>query len=260
LLANLPTAPNLVAYLAATASPPTIPAVFAVARGRLVSYMKWVVMTCIRILLTHGDFYFRRRTLEDIPTAIQHLYGPSGEQIPKRGKKRVETYFSLLDKWYAFSNAVVQLELAFPFSNQTWFPFGVVGGIPTDLKINTDQLALANIFGFATSSYFCLPDNPELWKLRAMINLWLHNIRNCLDIDGKPLPLSLWKPPIDPGELVKSVAEGLSLSSALNDLNAILPNYRFAWLHRKAIELCGKLKTLENSFLSIKEKRNGEAL
>jgi hypothetical protein len=247
---------------------------FVIARGRTVVYMKWTVMMYITALIAYGDMYFRRRTLEDIPLAIQlytlasHMYGPKGETIPRRGKKVPQTYFSLLDKWDAFSNAIVQLEIAFPFSNQTPFPTGwtspggqgpsspVTGGNIWTPK----QIVLANIFGFTTSSYFCLPSNPQLQALRATIDQRLYNIRNCLDIDGRPLPLMLWEAPIDPGQLVAAVASGLSLSSALNDLNASLPNYRFTWLLARALEMTSELKGLESTFVSIKEKRDGEAL
>jgi hypothetical protein len=52
----------------------------------------------------------------------------------------------------------------------------------------------------------------------------------------------------------------LSLESALSDLNANLPNYRFTWLIARALELVSELKGLESQFLSIKEKRDTEAL
>jgi hypothetical protein len=224
-------------------------------------------MTYIKTLIAYGDYYFRRRTLEDLPRALQlyvlasHMYGPKGEKIPKRGKKIPQTYFSLLSKWDAFSNATVQLELVFPFSNQTPFPWGVTQDTVGNMTVpGLKDLPLANLFGFATSSYFCLPTNPDLQNLRTTIDTRLFNIRNCLDIDGKPMPLALWEPPIDPGLLVQAVASGLSLSSALNDLNVSLPNYRFTWLLGKALEICAELKSLENSFLSIKEKRDGESL
>lgn len=225
-------------------------------------------MTYIKALVAYGDYYFRRRTLEDLPRALQlyvvasHMYGAKGQAIPRQGKKVPQTYFSLLDKWDAFSNAAVQLELQFPFSNQTPFPWGVSddGERKVVAVSDTKEVALANIFGLASSSYFCLPTNPDLQALRTTIDTRLFNIRNCLDIDGKPMPLALWEPPIDPGQLVTAVASGLSLSSALNDLNASLPNYRFTWLMSKAVEVVSELKGLENTFLSIKEKRDGEAL
>src|SRR5262249_27349778 len=99
-----------------------------VARSRPSAYMKWVVLEHIQILIGYGDYYFRQNPLETIPMAIQcyvmasHLYGPRGQKIPQQGKKLPETYNSLRDKWDAFGNAMVELEVLFPFSNQPEVP------------------------------------------------------------------------------------------------------------------------------------------
>jgi len=227
-----------------------------VARSRPSAYMKWVAMKYIEILIAYGDFYFRQNTLETVPLAIQcyvlasHVYGPRGQKIPKRGKTQPQTYNSLLDKWDAFGNAMVELELAFPFSNQTQFPIGFSNGV----------VGLANVFGFATTLYFCIPDNPQLRALRDTIDDRLFKIRHCQDIEGVFRKLPLFEPPIEPGLLVQAAAQGLSLASVLNELNSPMPNYRFTYLLQKALELCGELKGLSNSFLSIREKGDAEAL
>jgi hypothetical protein len=227
-----------------------------IARSRPVAYMKWVVMKYIEILIAWGDYLFRQDTIETLNQATQlyilaaHLYGPRGQTIPKRGKVVPQTYKSLLDKWDAFGNAMVELELAFPFSNQTPFPIGVSNGV----------VGLANIFGFATTLYFCIPDNPQLTALRDTIDDRLFKIRHCQNIEGVFRQLPLFEPPIDPGLLVQAAAQGLSLASVLNDLNSPMPNYRFYFLLQKALELCSELKALGNSFLSTKEKDDGEAL
>jgi hypothetical protein len=227
-----------------------------VARSRPSAYMKYVVMKYIEILIAYGDYYFRQNTLETIPLAIQcyvmaaHLYGPRGQKIPKRGIVKPETYNALLDKWDAFSNAMVELELVFPFSNQTPFPIGVSNGV----------VGLANIFGFATTLYFCIPDNPQLTGIRDTIDDRLFKIRHCQDIQGVFRLLPLFEPPIEPGLLVQAVAQGLSISSVLNDLNSPMPNYRFYYLLQKALELCTELKAFGNAFLSVKEKGDAEAL
>jgi hypothetical protein len=227
-----------------------------VARKRPSAYMKWVAMKYIQIWIAYGDYYLRQNTLETIPLAIQcyvvasHVYGPAGQTIPKRGKTLPQTYNSLLDKWDAFSNAMVELELAFPFSNQTPLPIGVSNGV----------VGLANVFGFATTLYFCIPDNPQLRALRDTIDDRLFKIRHCEDINGVFRQLPLFEPPIDPGLLVQAAAQGLSLSSVLNDLNSPSANYRFYYLLQKAMELCSELKSLGNAFLSAKEKDDAEAL
>jgi hypothetical protein len=88
----------------------------------------------------------------------------------------------------------------------------------------------------------------------------LFKIRHCQDIKGIFRQLPLYEPPIDVGQLVTAVAQGLSLTSILNDLNAPMPNYRFPFILSKAIELCSELKALGGAFLSAKEKQDGESL
>jgi hypothetical protein len=72
--------------------------------------------------------------------------------------------------------------------------------------------------------------------------------------------LSLFEPPIDPAALVNAIAGGASLSSALADLNAPTPLYRFNVTLQKANELCGDVKSLGGALLSALEKKDGEAL
>src|SRR5260221_9957693 len=123
---------------------------------------------------------------------------------------------------------MVELELAAPFSNQTPLPYGNSNGVT----------GLASVFGFATTLYFCIPDNPELAALRDTIDDRLFKIRHCEDIDGVFRELPLFEPPIDPNLLVQAAAQGLSLSSVLNDLSSPMPNYRFYFLLQKAVEVC----------------------
>lgn len=145
---------------------------------------------------------------------------------------------------------MVELEPVFPFSNQTPFPIGDSNGV----------VGLANIFGFATSLYFCIPDNPTLTGLRATIDDRLFKICHCENIEGIVQQLPLFSPPINPALLVQAAAEGLSLANVLNDLNSPMPNYRFYYLLQKALEPCAEVKSLGNTFLSIKEKEDAEAL
>ena len=218
--------------------------------------MKWVAMKYIEIMIAYGDYYFRQNSLETIPNAIQcyvvasHVYGPRGQKIPKRGKTKPQTYAALLNRWDAFGNAVVQLELAFPFSNQTSLPLGASNGLQ----------GFANLFGFATSLYFCIPDNPKLRQLRDTIDDGLYKIRHCMDINGVVRHLPLWDPPIDPALLVAATAQGLSIDTVLNDLAGPMPNYRFQLLLQKAVEMCAELKSLGTGLLAVKEKRDAETL
>jgi hypothetical protein len=229
---------------------------FAVARSRRQAFMRWFAIQYIQILIQWGDWYFMQNTLETIPYAIQlyvrasHIYGPRPMSIPARGKKQPQTYNSLLDKWDGFSNAVVQMELAFPFSNQSDKAIGQI----------YDEKVLGNVFGFATASYFCVPNNQQLLAVRDLIDDRLFKIRNCMDINGVVRQLPLFEPPLDPGLLVQAAAAGLNFNSVIADLYAPLPNYKCFPLVQKAIEACSELKALGGLFLSNKEKLDGETL
>ncbi|MBL6447077.1 hypothetical protein JMN32_12215 [Fulvivirga sp. 29W222] len=227
-----------------------------VARSRPVAYMKWVVMKYIDNLIEWGDYLFRQDTIETVNQATQlyvlayHIMGRRPQTIPRRGEIKPQTYKSLLGKWDAFSNAMVELELAVPFSNQTTLPIGIENGV----------VGFANIFGFDSTLYFCIPNNPKLIGYWDTIEDRLYKIRHCLNIEGVFRKLPLFEPPIDPALLVKAVAQGLSIASVLNDLNTPMPNYRFYYLLQKSLELCGELKSLGSAMLSALEKKDGEAI
>jgi len=142
---------------------------------------------------------------------------------------------------------MVELEVLFPFSNQ-----------PSD--VSSGDVGLPGIFGSISSLYFCIPDNPDLTALRDTIDDRLFKVRHCEDIQGVFRQLPLFEPPINPALLVQAAAQGLSLSSVLNDLSSPMPNYRFYYLLQKALELCTELKSVGAAFLSAKEKEDGEAM
>jgi hypothetical protein len=227
-----------------------------IARGRPSAYMKWIVMQYLDNLIAWADYLFTQHTLETINQATQlyilayHILGPRPQVIPQRGTILPETYKSLLNKWDAFGNAMVEMELAFPFSNQ----------IDTKLGGTKGDVGFANIFGYATSLYFCLPSNPTLLAYWDTLDDRLYKIRHCENIEGVFGLPPLWDPPIDPALLVAATAQGLSIASVLADLDSPVPNFRFNYLMQKAIELCNELKTLGTGLLSAFEKGDAEAL
>ncbi|MCY7392548.1 MAG: hypothetical protein LH647_14000, partial [Leptolyngbyaceae cyanobacterium CAN_BIN12] len=86
--------------------------------------------------------------------------------------------------------------------------------------------------------YFCIPHNDKMLGYWDTVADRLYKIRHCMNIEGVVRQLALFEPPIDPGALVKAIAGGLDISSALADLNAPLPLYRFNVLLQKANEVC----------------------
>ena len=118
----------------------------------------------------------------------------------------------------------------------------------------------SGLLSFVHTGYFCVPPNPDLVALRDIIDDRLYKVRKFQDINGKGVQLRLFKPALDPGALIQAQVSGASLESFLSELDQPLPNFRFINLLQKAFELCGELKGMGEQFLSIKEKKDSEAL
>jgi hypothetical protein len=81
-----------------------------------------------------------------------------------------------------------------------------------------------------------------------------------MNIDGVVRQLPLYQPPIDPALLVKAAAAGVDIATAVSDLAAPLPHYRFTYILQKAMALCGEVRSLGSLLLSALEKKDVEAL
>jgi hypothetical protein len=232
---------------------------FSVARSRPAVYMKRFLMKYIEALIAIGDEYFRQNSMESIPLALQryieasHLYGKAPQMIPLPTKPVQKSYNDLLDKWDDFGSAHEDLELEFPFYVPAW----------TSKDFNTANLnptMLQGSLGKVTTTYFSTPPNPQLLTFGELISDRLYKIRHSLDIDGNIRRLPLFDPPLDPMQLVRASGTGAGLGQILAGPDGPMPNYRFVYLLQKAFELCADLKSQGEMYLSIKEKRDGEAL
>jgi hypothetical protein len=220
-----------------------------IARLRLVTYMKAVVMRYVDNLIAWGDQLFRRDTIESINEATQlyvlaaQILGRRPEQIPARAKLKAQTFRSLDDEsdLNSLANAVVEIE-GFLSPSVIPAPIGEgEGGVP-----------LMNFFG--------IPRNEKLLGYWDTVADRLFKIRHCLNIDGVVRSLPAFEPPIDPGLLVRAAGAGVDIASALTDINVGLPHYRFNVMLSKAKDLCGEVKSLGSALLAALEKRDAEAL
>jgi hypothetical protein len=224
---------------------------FVVARNRPLAFMKNVVIKYVENLREWADSLFRQFTRETVNEALHlyvianHILGPRPQFVPKRGKIKSETYFSLKDKWDDFGNALVDLENIFPYSSEV--PVSAGSSPP-------------GLLGIGTTLYFCLPSNDKLLEHWDTIADRLYKIRHCMDIDGVKRQLALFAPPIDPAMLINAAASGLDLGSILADLSGPPPIYRFNYLLARANEFCAEVKSLGSTLLLVLEKKDAEEL
>lgn len=217
-----------------------------IAQYRNVAYQKTTFMKYLDNLVAWGDHLFRQDSMESINEAVQlyilaaELLGPRPKVIPPVVAPLTETFNELENSFDDFSNALIQVENYIPV-------------MPED---NLDGNAITPI----PTLYFCIPQNDKLLSYWDTIADRLYKIRNCMNIEGVVRQLSLFEPEIDPSALVKAVAGGLDISSALADLNSPLPYYRFNVLLQKANEVCNDVKSLGSALLTALEKKDVEAL
>ena len=224
----------------------------AVARLRLVAYQKAVLMKYIDHHLAWGDSLYRQFTRESVNEATLHyilcqdLLGDKPITVPQQGFVVDQTYASLSAGLDAFSDALVAIENLFPFS--------------TDSSSTNSAGSGASAVSSTATAYFCVPSNDTLLSYWDTVAQRLYQIRHCMNIAGQVQQLPLFAPPINPALLIQALEMGMDLTSALSDIGASTPFYRFAYMLPKALELCAEVRSLGASLFSALEKSDAEAL
>ncbi len=230
-----------------------------VARLRWVAYQKAVIIKYLDNLIAWGDYLFRSDTIESINEATQ-LYILAAEILGKRAEDipvdrdfvptingvEVKTFNDIRDKVdiETLSNPIVELETL----------------LPTSLSLPDTSIDLVDSPILGPTFFFCIPENDKLLEYWDKVADRLFKIRHCMNIEGIVRELPLFQPPIDPAILIRAAAAGIDISSALNDLSAPLPYYRFNFMLQKAIELTNDVKGLGGALLSALEKQDAEKL
>jgi len=217
-----------------------------IANYRTVAYQKTVVMKYLDNLIAWGDYLFGQDSMESINEATQlyvlaaEILGPRPRKIPQQAKPPVKSFNEIEEEIDSFANALIQVENLIPV-------------VSSNGSTTTNPAPLPLL-------YFCIPQNDKMLSYWDTVADRLYKIRHCMNIEGVVRQLALFEPPIEPGALVKAVAGGIDVGSALADLNAPLPLYRFNILLQKANEVCNDVKSLGSALLSALEKKDAEAL
>src|SRR5439155_7310747 len=133
--------------------------------------------------------------------------------------------FNTLGELGLLSNALEQIEMLITDAGD--------GGSAGDTAVDPPKVL-----------YFCVQENDKLVGYWNTVADRLFKIRHCMNIEGEVRQLPLFEPPIDPGLLVRAAAAGVDLSTALNDINAALPHYRFTTMLQRALDLCADVRAL----------------
>jgi len=237
-----------------------------IAQLRTGAYQKTVVMKYIDNLIAWGDQLFRQDSIESINEAAQlyilaaEILGKKPTIIPPPWDEPPMTFEQMFEFIDEFSNGPVLIEESIPEASTP--KLTQTAGIEAAMG---SSLYVACAIDDSDSKerqipYFGIPRNDTLMSYWDTVADRLFKIRYCQNIEGVERQLPLFQPPIEPGMLVRAVAAGVDISSALHDLEISMPNYRFRVLLNKAIDLCNSVKSLGVAFLSALEKRDVEEL
>ncbi|MBK7336325.1 MAG: hypothetical protein IPJ00_09200 [Saprospirales bacterium] len=239
---------------------------YLIARSRWTAFMKSVVVKYLDNLIAWGDQLFRRETLESINEATQiymmaaEILGKRPERVPRVANPVVQNF----DTLFVFGagqnpNTLSLLSTAFSVAEDLAPPF-TPPMTYRDVPDPSSRSSLTAITDTVLTFFFCLPKNDKMLQYWDIVADRLFKIRHCMNIDGIERQLPIFEPPIDPALLVQAAAQGVDISSVLNDLSAPLPIYRFNTMAQKAAEFCNEVRSLGNSLLSALEKRDSEEL
>ncbi len=225
----------------------------AIAKMRIIAYMKYVYMKYLDNLIAWADSLFARDSWETIQESLQlyilaaNLLGRRPEQTRKHNVTPISVKGYLANPIDEFGNIL---------SKTSNYIIGTNNG--NGGNTNMDK-SLPN-FAYLTSLYFGIPQNDKLLSYWDVVADRLFKIHHCMNIDGVERKLALFEPPIDPMLLIRAKAAGLSIGAALNEINTLLPAYKFQYLLQKAIEFTSEVKSLGQSLLSALEKKDSEKL
>ena len=215
----------------------------AIARLRRLSYKRATFNRYIDNLIDYGDRFYRQVTRENISEAeiiyieVQRWLGDFPVQIRDINLPADNTLANLFNTGPIDINADGDVNLTDADIVATELPSSADPQISRALGLVIEQrvgMSVQNMSGalsmnnFLVNRYFAIPVNPQLLSRWELVGRRLNNIRNSLDIDGNPLNLALFAPPIDPRGLIAGRARGESLNQLVNGIPMPVPHYRFS--------------------------------
>jgi hypothetical protein len=105
------------------------------------------------------------------------------------------------------------------------------------------------------TSILRVPFNPELLKRWDTVETRLNNLRNNIDITGKPLHLPLFVSPMDPRVLVSLRESGVSYGANSQLRKPVLWHHRFTAMHSQALSAVDSVIQFGATLLSLIERQ-----
>ncbi|WP_455806097.1 Tc toxin subunit A-related protein [Pseudomonas fluorescens] len=205
-----------------------------------------ILMFCdyVKNLMIWGDWYYRQLTRDSLVAArlcyvqAEFLMGPA-PLARAVNRWQTATVGSLVDA----SRRRPALEA---FEQTHVFSLA-------DVPAGSD---IAASLGLLSSGPFRIPIDSSLVDLFAAPGRRLHNLRNNLTLDGKPLDIPLFSPPTDPNELLRFLASGGVGGPRPMGGRLVVGAFRWRAVHEIALRAVQVLQDFGTQVLNLLERRD----
>ncbi|MEV8441616.1 hemopexin repeat-containing protein [Actinosynnema sp. NPDC051121] len=215
----------------------------AIADLRPVAYRRAVVMAYLDNLLDWGDMLFRQHTGESVDEA-RMLYTFAWDLLGLRPELPGKLPLTPSRTYRELDDEPGELD-----------PLAELTGGGRLLE------GPGSVHAGVADRYFRIPANSAFTAYWDRVEDRLRKIRQSLNILGISQPLPLFEPPIDPMDLVRSVAAGVGVDQAVAAGAAVaVPHYRFEATFRRAQDMADRLRQFGGDLLSVLERRDSEEL
>lgn len=218
----------------------------ALASANPVHYQKAIFMAYIRNLVAAADANYRLLTNDGLSLAklqycqAKNLLGP-----------RPDAW--IVNQWTP--KYLVELTEA-TYQSEALRQYEHSSLVPTPLFAGNASATMET----ATNDSFMAPLNTQLLSYWNTLDSRLYNLRHNLSIDGLPMTVPLYAPPLNPTLLMEQSVQGGSLINAANGIVASIPPYRFRTMLQSAKDAAGTLSQLGQTLLSYCERGDSASL
>ncbi|POA44388.1 insecticidal toxin complex protein TcaB2 [Pseudomonas sp. MPR-ANC1] len=198
----------------------------------------------VKNLMAWGDWYYRQLTRDSL-VAAKLCYVQAGFLMGKAPTANTGTRWQpekvqdLLEK----SSTRPKLE---QFEKNLKFSLA-------DFPVASDA---APMLGLLACGPFEIPINQSLLDLFAAPDQRLHNLRNNLTLDGKPLDIPLFSPPTDPNQLLRDLASGGVAGPRPMGGRLVINAFRWRVMFEVALRAVQALQDNGTQVLSLLERRD----
>ncbi len=229
----------------------------AIAMLRPKAYQEATVMGYVQNLIAQGDALYTEQTRESIQEA--YIFYTEANNLLGQKPESEGDFSDLQDNSSVNLNSI---DAAYTKASQPIQEFlvGLEGNLSAIQSTAVSALSGDSPYNWIPGLYFGIPQNQQLLSLWSTLDSRFYNLRNNLDINGNPMQLALFEPPINPLVVEEGLANGLSLSAVSHLLSGTAPNYRFFTQLQRAKEFTNQVHQFGQELLSVMQQKDAEAL